>query len=89
MQTQTPTIHKKAASPLGLTTEEALASRREHGANLLSPQKKRSFARRFLANLGDPVIKILLCALAVNLIFIFRNAVNFINNHVFRRNMKQ
>ncbi len=58
----------------GLSTEEAARSRREHGANILTPQKRRSFARRFLSNLGDPVIKILLCALAINIIFMFRRA---------------
>lgn len=58
----------------GLTEEEVLRSRREHGSNTLSPPKRRGFARRFVANLGDPVIKILLCALAVNLIFMFRRA---------------
>ena len=58
----------------GLTEEEVLVSRREHGANILSQQKRRSFARRFLSNLGDPVIKILLCALAINLIFMFRRS---------------
>ena len=66
--------HSRTASAPGLTGAEVAASRREHGANILSPQKKRSFARRFLSNLGDPVIKILLCALAVNLIFMFRRA---------------
>ena len=73
------TIIKKTTAnptpvPRGLTSEEAERSRREYGANVLTPQKRRSFARRFLSNLGDPVIKILLCALAVNLIFVFRRA---------------
>jgi len=58
----------------GLTSEEAARARREHGTNALTPQKRRSFARRFLSNLGDPVIKILLCALAINLIFMFRRS---------------
>ena len=66
----------KANAPIlrGLNEEEVTRSRREHGANILTPQKRRSFARRFLSNLGDPVIKILLCALAVHLIFMFRHA---------------
>ena len=58
----------------GLTSEEAARARREHGTNVLTPQKRRSFARRFLSNLGDPVIKILLCALGLNLIFMFRRS---------------
>ena len=68
-------ISPKTSPPAaGLTDEQAALSRREHGANVLTPQKRRSFARRFVANLGDPVIKILLCALALNLIFMFRRA---------------
>lgn len=58
----------------GLTTQQAEISRKEFGANTLSKQKRRSFGRQFLSNLGDPVIKILLCALAVNLIFMFRRS---------------
>ncbi len=56
----------------GLTTEEAEISRQAHGKNILSVKKSKSFAARFFANLGDPVIKILLVALAVNLFFAFR-----------------
>lgn len=33
-----------------------------------------AFCGQFLANLGDPVIRILLCALAVNVLFLFRDA---------------
>ncbi|MBO5845754.1 MAG: calcium-translocating P-type ATPase, PMCA-type [Clostridia bacterium] len=56
----------------GLTSAEAAASRAEHGANVLSTRPSRGFIAHFISNLGDPVIKILLCALAVNLIFVFR-----------------
>ncbi|MBQ9783755.1 MAG: calcium-translocating P-type ATPase, PMCA-type [Clostridia bacterium] len=56
----------------GLTDEEVLASREKHGANTLSVTPPRSFLRHFLSNLGDPVIRILLCALGVNLVFVFQ-----------------
>ncbi len=56
-----------------LSAEEAARSRREHGANLLSRQKSKSFWRRFFENLNDPVIRILLAALAVNLLLLFRD----------------
>ncbi len=56
-----------------LTEEEAVRSRREHGANLLSKQKTKGFLRRFFENLNDPVIRILLAALAVNLLLLFRD----------------
>ena len=63
---------KKRQGRRGLTSAEAEASRLEHGANLLSGRKTKTFIRRFFENLGDPVIRILLVALGVNLIFVFR-----------------
>ena len=56
----------------GLTDTEAEISRREHGANLFSKRKSKSFLRCFFENLGDPVIRILLAALGVNLFMVFR-----------------
>lgn len=56
----------------GLTKEEVIASRTAHGANVMSVAKQQGFWRHFFGNLGDPVIRILLCALCVNLIFVFR-----------------
>lgn len=57
----------------GLSETEARASRETHGTNLMKKAKKKSFVRRFFENMKDPVIKILLCALAVNVIFMFRD----------------
>ncbi len=56
----------------GLSEEEVQNSRREHGANRLTKQAGKSFFRRFLSNLNDPVIRILLVALAVKLLMLFR-----------------
>ena len=56
----------------GLTEAEAAASRKEHGANLLTTAAPKSFWRLFIGNLGDPVIRILLCALVIHLFFVFR-----------------
>lgn len=55
----------------GLTDSEAEASRKAHGVNILPRIKHRSFFSRFLKNLGDPVIRILLFALLVNVVFLF------------------
>lgn len=55
----------------GLTSAEALASRSKFGANKMTKQKKKSFLRAFFENLGDPVIRVLLISLAVNIIFTF------------------
>ncbi len=58
----------------GLYDHEVETSRKQYGDNTLHMRKGKSFGARFLTNLGDPVIKILLCALGVNLLFLFRNA---------------
>ena len=57
---------------VGLTDSEVLKSRETHGANVLKTRKKKSFSRRFFENLSDPVIRILLVALCVNLFFVFK-----------------
>jgi magnesium-transporting ATPase (P-type) len=50
-----------------------MRSQRENGVNVLTKKKERSFFRCFLSNLGDPVIRILLGALAVHLVLVFKN----------------
>ena len=57
----------------GLTAAQAEQSRREHGSNQLTQKKRRGFFRQFLESFGDPIIKVLLAALAVNVIFLFRH----------------
>ena len=52
-----------------LTPAEVEASRAAHGENTLSAKGKTSFFRRFTSNLADPVIRILLGALCLNLLF--------------------
>ena len=64
---------KKQTKRPGLTPEQVAESRREYGENILTRRKGKSFIRRFLGNLNDPVIRILIGALIVNLIFSFRN----------------
>ncbi len=62
------------ASPHPLTPVEVERSRAKHGSNHLSRRRRRSFARQFLSNFSDPVIRILLCALGLNLLFAFKGA---------------
>jgi len=52
---------------------EVLASRKAHGANTLTKRKRRGFVRSFFANFGDPIFKILLIALAINCVFLFKH----------------
>ena len=56
----------------GLTEAQASEARGRHGANALCVKRSKSFLRRFLENLTDPIIRILLVALVVNLVFVFR-----------------
>ena len=56
----------------GLRAEQVIASREAHGENRLSTAKRKGFLRHFFENLGDPVIRILLCALGINLVFVFQ-----------------
>ena len=60
-----------AADP-GLSPQEVLISRNQHGENRVTPQKRRGFFRQFLESFSDPVIKILLIVLAINVLFMFR-----------------
>lgn len=54
----------------GLRDGQVEESRRAHGENILTQRKKKSFFLQFLSNLGDPVIRILLGAMAVKLILL-------------------
>lgn len=57
----------------GLDKVSIAASRKKYGSNKLNKQKSKSFFHQFLQNLGDPVIKVLLLALIINIIFTFRH----------------
>ena len=53
----------------GLTAYEARISRERNGNNALIKERTKGFFRRFFENLNDPIIKILIAALAVEVIF--------------------
>ncbi len=59
---------------MGLSESQAVESRKIHGTNRMTPKKKKSFLRKFVSNLSDPVIKILLGALVINLFFVFKSS---------------
>ena len=56
----------------GLSEHEVLLSRQQYGSNRLHRGKRRGFFARYLDSFGDPIIKVLLCALAINVVFLFR-----------------
>ena len=57
----------------GLTDEEVKISREKYGTNEITQTKNKKFFNIFLENLGDPIIKILLIALAVKLVFLMKD----------------
>ena len=50
----------------GLTTAQVLESRKQHGENVLTPPKKDPLWKQFLEKFTDPIIVILLIALALS-----------------------
>lgn len=61
----------------GLNDAEVKASREKNGSNELKRLAVKGPFRRFFENLGDPIIRILIIALALEVIFTFGNC-NFI-----------
>ena len=57
----------------GLSDKEVIKMRKEYGRNTISNKKENSFIKLFLESLGDPIIKILLIALAVKVIILFKD----------------
>ena len=53
----------------GLTYSEVLSSRENYGRNELEKEKTKGFFLRFIGNLNDPIIKILIGALLIQIIF--------------------
>ncbi|HBT65081.1 MAG TPA: hypothetical protein DEB10_10530, partial [Ruminococcaceae bacterium] len=59
-----------SAATDGLTATQVEQSRLKYGSNLLTMKKRRGFFRQFLDSFGDPIIKVLLAALAINILFL-------------------
>ena len=53
----------------GLSAAEAKLSAERWGANVITRKKRKSFLSRFVSNFSDPIIRILLGALVVNVLF--------------------
>ena len=56
-----------------LNDNEVIKSRTLYGTNEITKVKKNTFIRLLIESLGDPIIKILLIALAIKIIVLFRN----------------
>ena len=57
----------------GLTDKEVVENRKKYGSNSIPRKKHDSFLKLLLSTLGDPIINVLLIALAVKVVFLFRN----------------
>ena len=57
----------------GLTSKEVLESKKKYGTNEITTSKNNSFTSLLLESLADPIIKILLIALAIKIVFLFRD----------------
>ena len=57
----------------GLLDEEVLQNRRKYGNNSLKEIKTNNFWHLFIESLGDPIIKILLIALIIKIVFLIKD----------------
>lgn len=63
-------MEKKMTNQIkGLTSSEVEKSFKLHGDNSLRSERKKSFFRRFIDNLADPIIRILFVALLIQIVF--------------------
>lgn len=58
----------------GLSNKEVFQNRLKYGNNTLNYKKKNGFFRLILESFSDPIIKILLLALAIKIIFLFKDS---------------
>jgi len=57
----------------GLTKEEVINNRKKYGTNKITNKKNNTFFKLFIESLGDPIIKVLLIAVAVKTLFLFKD----------------
>lgn len=57
----------------GLTKEEVIKNREQYGSNALENIDKISFFKKLLESLGDPIIRILIIALGIKMVFLIKD----------------
>ena len=57
----------------GLTKEEVIKNREQYGSNALENIDKISFLKKLLESLGDPIIRILIIALGIKMVFLIKD----------------
>ena len=58
----------------GLSSNEVVLSRKKYGSNSLPNKNKNSFFKLLIESLSDPIIKILLIALGIKILFLFQDS---------------
>ena len=66
-------VNEAAKRIKGLSEKEVLQARDLYGDNYLAERQRKGFVKEFVRNFGDPIIKILLIALAVNIVIQLRD----------------
>ena len=62
---------------VGLNEEQIARSKQLYGTNILAKEKTKGIVRRFIDNLSDPIIRILLIALGIQVVLTFGH-INYI-----------
>lgn len=58
---------------MGLSDKEVIESRKKYGSNIISTKEKEGFIKKYIASLGDPIIRILIIALGIKIIFFIKD----------------
>ena len=61
---------------MGLSKDEVINNRKKYGTNEINVKKEHKFIDLFIESLGDPMIKILLVALVIKIIFLFQDSLS-------------
>lgn len=62
----------------GLKNSEVAASKKLYGSNILPQPARQSFAHKLWENMQDPMIKILLVALGINMVFVYMGQADWV-----------
>ena len=62
----------------GLKNSEVIASKKLYGSNILPQPARQSFANKLWENMQDPMIKILLVALGINMLFVYMGQADWV-----------
>ena len=67
-------MNNNTSRKTGLSEKEVLDSRNKYGNNKIDIKKRNTFLKLIIESLNDPIIKILLIALGIKILFLFRDS---------------